>query len=167
MPSRALREWRTTQRAELDQLDTVLRQVRGTGPAERARRQRIVDMSIVLLAGHFQLCCRALHDEATTFLAGQVQPQGASGVLRDLLRARRALDHGNAQPDVLARDFERFGFKLWRELATHDPHNAARQDSLRRLHVWRNAIAHQSLPLPPKLATQVKGTGRDSSSIRS
>jgi hypothetical protein len=77
MPSRALREWRTTQRAELDRVDVLLRGVRGAGAAERAMRRYVVDGGIVLLARHFQRYCRDVYGKAVGFLAGQVQPTAA------------------------------------------------------------------------------------------
>jgi hypothetical protein len=160
MPSRALQQWRTTQRAELDLVEATLRRVPGRSPVERAMRQRLVDAYILLLAGHFQLFCRDLHSEAAGFVAGRVQPPAAAGMVRELLTSRRLLDRGNASSATLAADFGRLDVELWRQLELCDPRNNGHQRRLDQLNVWRNAIAHQDFAFGPAQTKTVAGSGR-------
>ena len=153
MPSQALRQWRTTQRAELDRLDAAVR------ASERVVRQQLVDAYILLVAGHFQLYCRSLHDEAVGVAAGCVRPAGAVAIVNELVRGR-LLDRGNAQPSALAADFRWLDEELWSELVKLDARNRPRRERLDQLNVWRNAIAHQALPLSSGNAAKAAGTAR-------
>jgi len=164
MPSRALREWRTTQRAELDRVDVLLRGVRGAGAAERAMRRHVVDGGIVLLAGHFQRYCREVYGEAVGFLAGQIQPTSAGSVLGDLLMERPALGRGNANSLTLGNDFKRMHLNIWKALERRDQRNLDRMRRINQLNTWRNAVAHQDVP-PPSSAQLIRGTDRDVRSL--
>jgi hypothetical protein len=146
MPSRALQEWRTTQRAELDQLDAV---VRGVRVSERVLRQQLVDAYILLLAAQFQLYCRNLHGEAAGIATGHVQPARVREIMMGLFVGRRQLDRGNAHPAALTADFRLLDVDLWPELVQRDRRNHQRQRRLEQLNLWRNAIAHQSFQLTP------------------
>jgi hypothetical protein len=153
MPSQALQEWRTTQRAELDRLDAAVR------ASERALRQQLVDAYILLLAGQFQLYCRGLHDDAVEFAADHVRPSGAVPIVNELLFGRM-LDRGNAHSAALAADFRWLGSDVWTELFRSDPRNRGRKVRLDQLNVWRNAVAHQALPLSAGNAATTAGTAR-------
>jgi hypothetical protein len=144
MPSQALRKWKTTQRAELDRLDAA---VHASHASDRAHRQQLVDMYILLLAGQFQGYCRALHDEATGIVVAHVRPVGARTLVNELLTGRRQLDRGNAHPAALGADSGPLDMDLWPELARRDGRAQQRRHRLDQLNVWRNAIAHQALPL--------------------
>jgi hypothetical protein len=165
MASRALREWRTTQRAELDRLDGQLRQVRGGAPEQRAVRLQLVDAGIVLLAGHFQRYCRDLYGEAASFLAAQVQSGSASAVVHDVFLVNTALARGNARPQALQADFNRFGFDVWIALKQHDGRDEGRRDRLAELVTWRNAVAHQNLQTGQPAPSHT-GVGRNLRTLR-
>jgi hypothetical protein len=153
MPSRALQEWRTSQRAELDRLEAAVR------ASPRALRQQLVDAYILLLAGQFQLYCRRLHDEAVGIAAAHVRPAGAAVIL-DELGINRRLDRGNAHSAALRDDFRWLDAHLWTELARLDRRNELRRTHLDQLNVWRNAIAHQALPPAGPQAVTAAGTAR-------
>jgi hypothetical protein len=135
MPSRALREWSTTQRAKLDRLEAAARK------GDRAIRQQLVDAYLLFLAGHFQHFCRELHDEAARFLAGQVQPRRAQSLVKELILDGRMLERGNARPGALRSDFARMGLEVLNALGQHDSVSSRRWRRLEQLNVWRNAIA--------------------------
>jgi hypothetical protein len=166
MPSRALRDWRTTQQAELDRLDGQLRLVGGSTPDERAVRRVLVDSIVVQLAGHFQRYCRDLYGEAVDFLVKQVQPKFASDILNVRLMEGIQLARGNAHPGSLTTDFRRLGLDVWKELAQHDPRNTRRRERLEQLSVWRNAVAHQDPGAASRRTALLKGTGRNVHTIR-
>jgi hypothetical protein len=157
MPSQALHEWRTTQRAELDRLDAAVGAV--TAP-DRAYRQQLVDAYILLLAGQFQLYCRTLHAEAADIVVGHVQPASAGVIMRALLVSRRQLDRANAHPAALDADFGLLDVDLWTELTRLDRRNHLRRRRLDQLNVWRNAIAHQAYPLAQGNSAKAAGTAR-------
>jgi len=165
MPSRALREWRTIQRAELDHVDTLLRGVRGAGAAERAVRRHVVDGEIVLLAGHFQRYCRGVYEEAVGFLAGEVLPAAAGSVVGKLLMEGRALTRRNATSETLRKDFLRLDLDLREALERRDQRNLDRMRRLNQLVTWRNAVAHQDEPSPGS-AQLIRGTDRNVRSLR-
>jgi hypothetical protein len=154
MPSRALQEWRTTQRVELDRLDAAVR------ASERALRQQLVDAYILMLAAHFQRYCRGLHDEAVTLAANQVLPTSLGHLLRVRLIDGRQLDRSNARSSTLEADFARFDMRFWDELIELDGRNERRRLQLNQLNVWRNAVAHQGFRLSTSNAAAVAGTAR-------
>src|SRR5258708_4807004 len=154
MPSRALRKWSTTQRAELDRLETA------ASDADQALRQQLVDAYLLFLAGHFQHFCRELHAEAADFLVSQMQPSGARSLVNDLILDGRMLERGNAHPAALRGDFARMGMDILHMVARRNPRSSGRQRRLEQLNVWRNAIAHQALPLSGPLAARTAGTAR-------
>jgi hypothetical protein len=154
MPSRALREWRTTQRAELDRLEAAARS------SQPALRQQLVDAYILWPAGGFQLYCRSLHDEAVDHAVGSVRPASAGVVMSQVLLRNRHLDRGNAHPAALADDFRWLAYDFWADLLQQDPRNERRRRLLDQLNVWRNAIAHQALPPSGGNATRTAGTTR-------
>jgi len=147
-------------------MDAAIRLAGGSGGVERAMRRQLVDAAIVLLAGHFQLCCRELHGEAARFLSNCARQAAVSEVVGKLFLNRRSLSRGNASSAALADDFGRFGIEVWRELVQHDPRNVRRRERLDQLNVWRNAIAHQDLHLTAGRASIVGATRRDVRSVR-
>jgi hypothetical protein len=164
MSSHALRRWQTDQSAELDRVQAAHHMIGGVGPGRRWRIQHINDSYILLLAAHFQLFCRNLHTEAATFFVSQMPiPVPARTTVQVALMRDRQLDRANAQPGSLGSDFGRLGMDLWKELENHNPQNKARQQRLEQLNVWRNAIAHQSLPLGPQ---QLRLAGSSSRTLR-
>ena len=154
MPSRALQEWRTTQRADLDRLDAAVR-----GASGHALRQQLVDAYILALAGQFQLYCRTLHTDAVAFAANNVSPASAAPIVNALAH-RRLLDHGNAHSSALGADFEWLGPELWTALVKSDQRNRLRRTRLDQLNAWRNAVAHQARPLAPRDAAAAASAAR-------
>jgi hypothetical protein len=147
-------------------MEAAIRTVCGSGPAERAMRRQLVDAAIVLLAGHFQGCCRELHTEAAGFMAGCVRPAITSNLVHTLLLHQRALSRGNAHPAALAADFARLGVDVWDELGRRNPRNAVRRLRIEQLNVWRNAIAHQDFAFSNSQTATTSGMARDWRSLR-
>jgi hypothetical protein len=112
---------------------------------------RLVDENlrgyVVLLSAHFQGFCRNLYTEAAQIIASKVR-LSLQLLIQDQFSAHRALDRGNPNVDNIAKDFDRFGFELKRELDA-DPANAPRRHDLAALNRWRNVAAHQGTTLPP------------------
>ena len=163
MSSQALRQWLTSQRIELDRFETVLRAVR---PCGGPVRQQLVDAYLLLVAAHFQLYCRRLHDEPAPSVVAQTGPPPLSEIVRESLVRGRRLDRDNAQPDSVASDFDRLGMGFSRQLTALDARNQDRMRRLRQLNVWRNAIAHQDFLLTPGQAATVAGTRRSLKHVR-
>jgi len=147
MASRALREWRTVQRAELDRLAAAIPRHEGRSAADAALRQQLVDAGIVLLAAHFQRYCRELHAEAARALARHVRPRAADKVVEALLVEGARLGRGNAHPDAITSDFGRLGLDVWKRMEERSRVTPMLRSDLITLNTWRNAIAHQTLPL--------------------
>lgn len=118
----------------------------GAGAAGRATAQALVDAYIVLLAGHFHLFCRSLHDEAVRATVAMAPPtlrRLLTSALSNGLRLHRA----NATPAAMASDFQRLDMNLWHELERSSPTIRRHRLQLERLIIWRNAIAHQDFHL--------------------
>jgi hypothetical protein len=161
MASHALQRWETDQRAELDRVAAVHQAVGGTSRGRRWRIQHVNDSYILLLAAHFQLFSRNLHTEAVTFFVSQVAVSVLARTQVQLLLMRdRQLDQRNAQPGSLGADFARLGMDLWPALRDQNPLNEGRKHKLEQLNIWRNAIAHQKLPLSSDQLQKAGGTSR-------
>jgi hypothetical protein len=81
--------------------------------------------------------------------------------VKELILDGRMLGRRNARPGALRSDFARIGLEdVLNALAHHDSASSRRWRRLEQLNVWRNAIAHQDLPLSVPLATTVAGTSR-------
>ena len=143
MPSLALQRWLTVRAATLDELENAHRAVGGSGPGRHYATQQINQAYALILAGQFQAFCRDLHTEGAQYLAGVITPVACQAVVEDQLRRNRRLNRGNANPENLKVDFERFGLDLWVKLIAADARNARRRQLLDELNQWRNAIAHQ------------------------
>jgi hypothetical protein len=102
---------------------------------------------VVLLSAHVQGFCRDLYTEAAQVIASKVR-QTLQLLIQDQFSAHRSLDRGNPNTDNIARDFERFGFDVRKELNA-DPANGPRLQDLAALNAWRNVAAHQGTTLPP------------------
>lgn len=165
MGSQALSRWETVQAAELDRVEATHATVGGDGPGRRWRIQHMNDSYIFLLAAHFQLFARNLHTEACTFFVRQI-PLGIQTPVQVLLLSGRQLDRANAQPGSLGADFGRLGIDLWSALSRQNALNGRRKEKLEQMNVWRNAIAHQSFPLPPNLQQLAGSTSRTLEHIR-
>jgi hypothetical protein len=143
MPSRALRAWQTRSRKVLDEIEAAHAVVGGARRARAFARQQINQAYVVVLASHFQLFCRDLHDEAADFLTSHAALQPVNRIFRNLLSAGRKLDRGNANVGNIGADFEKLGVEFWDEVRKRSSANGVRQRKLDELNVWRNAIAHQ------------------------
>ena len=148
MPSRALRHWQTRSRKVLDEFEAAHAQLGGSATARRFARQQIAQAYVVLLCSQFQRFCRELHNEAIERMTEDPAHASLNLILRPLLSAGRRLDVGNASPATLGSDFGRLGLQFWDEVRQRKPSNAARQQKLAQLNVWRNAIAHQDFSNP-------------------
>jgi hypothetical protein len=158
MTSQALQTWLSSQRRALDRFDELRSELGGLSSESRRLVQQIDDVYILLLAAHFQLFCRSLHEEASNFVASwSTGPEVADLVRRSLVDARK-LDRGNAHPMALRSDFKRFGFELWEELIAYHPANANRRTRLGDLNKWRNSIAHQSFRETPSIDDRERRT---------
>jgi hypothetical protein len=162
--SQALAFWESVQQGELDRLDAAHLAMGGAGPGRRTATQQINDAYIVLLAAHFQLFCRGLHNEAIAFLAASAPHM--TNVVRDALMQGRLLDRGNASPAALGSDSGRLGLRLWGVVEARDSRNAGRRKRLDQLVVWRNAVAHQDFQFKPHLVVSLAKTRRTLAFVR-
>ena len=98
---------------------------------------------MVLLSSQFQGFCRELHSECVELFVQSIMPLVRQNACRKSLLRNRALDRGNANPGNIGSDFNVFGFPFWDDVENLDARNSARQDHLKDLNSWRNAVAHQ------------------------
>lgn len=99
---------------------------------------------ILRLAAEFQGFARDLHDLGCNQFAAWAAPTNPDLelVIRSRLRDGRDLDRGNAHPGSVGSDFGRLGSQVWVELGRHHRSAARHNQSLERLNIARNAIAH-------------------------
>jgi len=142
MSSQSLRRWRTERISSLDELESAHRGIGGAGPGRRYTTQQINHAYAVLLSSQFQGYCRELHSECADYLVYGVAPAQLRITCYNALVTNRKLDRGNPNPGNLGSDFNRFGLRFWTEVENLDLRNGARQDRLKELNDWRNAIAH-------------------------
>jgi hypothetical protein len=143
MPSAALIRWTSGRSAELDELESAHASVGGTGRGRRYATQQINRAYAVLLASQFQGYCRDLHSECIEAFLPMSVSQDWRTALRATFKLNRKLDTGNPSPSNIGSDFGRFGIEFWTRVERGDPLGRARRDTLERLMLWRNAIAHQ------------------------
>ena len=143
MRSSSYRQWETSRRKNLDEIERAHAAVGGTKPGRRYATQQINHAYAVLLASHFQGFCRDLYDESAVHLVNAITPADLQFIVRDELNRDRKLVRGNAQPGSIGNDFNRLGIDFWTEVKAHDSRNWVRRDMLELLNEWRNAIAHQ------------------------
>lgn len=143
MASKALREWRTSAAAVLDEIDRAHGAVGGPKHGRRVATLRLTHAYVLLLSAQFQRFCRDLHSEAFAWALGRhVAHVLFAELLLDVATSHRALDRGNPTPTNIVRDFRQICPQLRRSLAHADRHNEQRRRSLETLNAWRNAIAH-------------------------
>jgi hypothetical protein len=144
MPSRALRHWQVERAKRIDDLVSVHGAIAGPGPGRKWRTEQINWSLIVRLAAEFQGFSIDLHDLGADTFAGW-SAQGSfqlQTVIRNSLTLERKLDRGNANPDNLREDFQRFGVDWWTALHLLHAQNEARRQQIGRLNRARNAIVH-------------------------
>jgi hypothetical protein len=136
--------WREERRKHLDDLLDAHKLVGGPGPGRRWRTAALNDALILRLAAEFQGFARDLHDQASDVFASWIAPSSptAQRVVRNQLVKGRELERGNAHPGSIGRDFDRFGFEVWRELRNRDERTAKHNESLALLNDARNGLAH-------------------------
>lgn len=143
MPSMSYRKWRIERKQTLDEIEQILRAVRGIRGNRRAASEQVHRAYTVLLASQFQGFCRDLHTESVDHVLSVLAPPAA---LLPLVRAEftreRRLDRGNARSEGLKADFSRLGDECWTMLEVHDP-NRKYRGLVDQMIDWRNAIVHQ------------------------
>lgn len=147
MVSASLLRWQTDRMPNLAEFDAQCAASLALAPANPRLAEENLRGYVVLLSAHFQGFSRDLHTEAAQIIVTKVRPS-LQMLIQAQFAARRALDHGTANAENLAKDFDRFGFDLRVELAV-DPANALRLQRLAALSKWRNVAAHHSTTLPP------------------
>ena len=150
MPSHSLKEWETKRTNELDEIETALTAIRGSGRGRRYTTQQVNHAYVVLLSSQFQGFCRDLHSECVDHLLQIIQPASLQAVLSAEFLLHRMLDRSNPTPGNLGADFNRLGFDFWSEVNRISRINERRQKYLVELNNWRNAIAHHNFD-PGKL----------------
>jgi hypothetical protein len=150
MPSQAYRRWRSSARAELDELADAHRAVGGDTRGGRYATQQVNRAYAVLLASHFQRYCRDLHTECVDHIVAVMQPVNVRPLVRAEMVRDRKLDRGNATPGNIGADFGRLRLPFWPTLQTFDPATPSWIAELDSMNAWRNAIAHQDFD-PTKL----------------
>jgi hypothetical protein len=163
-PSPPLLRWRSTGRAQIDELVAAHRAVGGSRPGRRTATQQINHALVVQLAAQFQRYCRELHDACCEALVA-CAPAEYRPTLNLALRTGRRLNAQSAQPASLGSDFGRFGFDFWPAVQALGPSYVARRRRLEQVAVWRNAIAHQDFRRLPTDASTA-GTRADLPTVR-
>lgn len=138
-------DWSTNAQSAFEEIENAHRAVGGSGPGRRTLTQQLNYSYVSLLAARFQGFSRALHSEAAAQIAALAGNETIVLLMQTLLTLNRDLDHGNATPDRLAKDFNRFGFDFWAEVEARDSRNAGRKERLANLIRWRNAIQHHDV----------------------
>jgi hypothetical protein len=121
--------------------------VGGTGPGRRYATDQVNNAYAVMLSSQFQKFCRDLHSEAADYIANMAPLLIRRVVLLRFTEGRK-LDAGNPNPGNLGSDFNRLGFEFWDDVASANPKNAGRQQKLKDLNLWRNAISHHNFAAP-------------------
>ena len=121
--------------------------VGGTGPGRRYATEQVNNAYAVLLSSQFQKFCRDLHSRAADYISS-FSPVSIRAVVLTRFTEGRKLDSGNPNPGNLGSDFNRFGLKFWDEIDASNPKNAGRQEKLKELNLWRNAISHHDFADP-------------------
>lgn len=106
---------------------------------------QLVYAYVLLLAARFQGFARALHTETAVVIARGANDRDYETLLMESLTHERRLDRGNAQVDVLSRDFGRFGSELWPQADALDARSPGYRTKLGGVMAWRNAIAHDDI----------------------
>jgi len=150
MPSDALVAWQTERMPRLQMVEADCLHLEALHAADPSRVQVFIRSYAVLLSAEFQGFCRDLHDECAGRLVDSVSPLPLQDVLRSQCVHKRKLDTGNATPDNLRDDFNRYQFDLWAAVLALDHGHDARKNRLVLLNMWRNAIAHHDYD-PSKL----------------
>jgi hypothetical protein len=143
MSSVALRNWRSTAQAALDEIEAAHEAVGGSGRGRRYATLQMNHAYAMLLSSQFQGFCRDLHTEAVDELAKAATPVGLQPVLYVVMMQGRKLDQGNPNAGNLGSDYSRLGMQFWTQVGAVDSRRDARQQALDELATWRNAIAHQ------------------------
>jgi hypothetical protein len=144
MPSLALEKWRTERLPNLDEIESLHRSMRVTGPRRRSTTQQLKQAYTLLLSSEFQGFCRDLHTECVRAVA-RILPSGDLQTLMSegLLLGRR-LNTGNPNSGNVGADFNRFDISFWTLVEATHPRNPRRKVLLEQLNRWRNAIAHNT-----------------------
>jgi hypothetical protein len=141
MPSTSYRRWRTGRRAALDEVETALNAIGGTGRSRRVATQQVNRGYAVLLSAEFQAFCRDLHRECIDIITVTV-PLTVRQVIEQDFLFHRLLDRGNPNPGNIGADFNRLGLDFWPALNRAFPKAASWRRDLELMNLWRNAIAH-------------------------
>ena len=142
-----MRNWSSSRRLALDEMEMAHRGVGGAGRGRRYATQQINQAYAVLLSSQFQGFCRDFHTECTDYFVQGVTAGVLRTSLRNVLLLHRKLKTGNANPGNIGEDFNRFGLSFWDEVLSLNQRSKGRQDRLTELNTWRNAIAHQDFDL--------------------
>jgi hypothetical protein len=143
MPSVSLQTWQSVRLGELDELEAAHRRIGGVGRGRRYATQQINHAYAVLLSSQFQGFCRDLHSECANYFVQNVPAGPLRAALYNVLVQSRTLDRGNPNAGNIGADYNRFGLPFWDAVKSFDIRSASRQNSLKNLNDWRNAIAHQ------------------------
>ena len=149
MPSAALQHWQTDRLPRLRHLDAQCRASPGLAPPNPALADENLRGYVVLLSAHFQGFCRDLYSEAAQVVVSKVRVS-LQILIQSQFTTHCGLGHGNPNIDTIARDFNRFGLDLKKELATA-PNTPLRLQHLAAMNRWRNVAAHQGVAVPDPL----------------
>lgn len=149
-PSPAFEEWRSSRRANVDELKRAHRLVRNAGPGTgsgrppKAGTQQLNEALVLRIVTEFQGFVRELFDLATENLirgagcSSQLQLQLKLAATRD-----RRIDRGNPSLDAIATDALRLGIaQLNSQLLRKNNRHRADKDLFEDLVGLRNALAH-------------------------
>jgi hypothetical protein len=142
VPSKAFSVWQTLRQEQLDELYDAHAKVGGKGRGRRYATQELNHALVSAVSAQFQGYCRDLHDEAGVLLSNEVGPN-LRGTFLLLLQQGRKLDQGNANEGNIGSDFWKLGFAVWQAPRFQSKRARQHRGQLKKLNLWRNAIAHQ------------------------
>ena len=146
MPSVSLQRWHNDRLPRLVAIHWQCHHCLAAVPANPQLADENLRGYVVLLSAHFQAFCRELYTECAQIIASKVRPS-LQLLIQTQFSANRSLNHGNPNTENIAKDFNRFGLDINKELDA-DPANTLRRQYLATLNKWRNVAAHQSTPTP-------------------
>ena len=144
MASTALKAWQSIRAKHLGQLYDAHAKTEGeNAPGRRYATTQLNNALIIAVSAQFQGYCRALHDEASLVLVEEA-PVSVKATFLLALQRDRKLDRGNPNEGNIGSDFGRLGLlKLWDRGRLSSASGKKHRVWLRRMNLWRNAIAHQ------------------------
>ncbi|WP_396912407.1 hypothetical protein [Mycolicibacterium sp.] len=142
--SRAYAAWRSSRAAELDRMESIHRQITGSGAGRRWDSEHLNGAIIARLVAEFQGFCRDLHDEAVDHVVtcSNVTDPGLLAMTRAAYLRGRSLGNGNPTWNALKDDFRRLEMTLQNDLDSRYKRSPEWRKKLESAIYARNAVVH-------------------------